>query len=810
MSATTCTGEVVDSKESLNQEARSKDRAFFLEGFLKGRQAKVPMMSTVPVTAQERAKQLSQELREHNRRYYHDNEPTISDAEYDELFHELRRLEDSYPELRTADSPTQRVGAPPVEGFEVVHHERPMLSLANAFDETELREWDERVRKRLIDADLGDYREGPIPYVAELKFDGLAVSLKYENGLFVQGATRGDGRRGDDITANLRTVRQLPLRLTDPSANGEVRGEVYMAWSEFRAMNERAQRRLREGEELTRRRELLSGEDWSRLARPGDRTRQLAQIADPGAPFEPPPDLSEEEKASALVLLRDGIRERRDKVFANPRNGAAGSLRQKDSQETAKRPLRIFCYSIDGPLAAGCETHSACLERARELGFPVDSHWRRLLGIDEVVKFCLDWHQRRSELDFEVDGVVLKVDSLKWQEALGAVSRSPRWAVAYKLPSSQVRTRLLDILVSVGRTGSLTPVAVLEPKVVDGSEVSRATLHNEDEILRKDLRIGDMVWLHKAGAVIPQVLGAIPEERDGSERPFQMPTHCPECGTAAVRPEGEAVARCPNRRCPAQLEAWVRYFCSRTALDIEGFGEKLVSKLISGGLVRDPADLFSLTAEQLTEEIAFENKHGGETRLRDKSTQFLLDNLEGAKERPFSRVLVALGIRHVGSRVAEVLAEALPSIESLKAASLEELSAIHEIGPEIALRVREFFDDSENLEMLNRLKAAGLRMESATSLGGESSTKSDVLKGKTFVLTGTLPTMKRDEATALLKNHGAKVTGSVSKKTDYLLAGADAGSKLQKAEKLGVTVIGEQDIPRILQELAQAPLEGSE
>ncbi len=765
-------------------------------------------MSTVPITAQERAEQLSQELREHNRRYYIDNEPTVSDAEYDELFHELRRLEEQYPELRTADSPTQRVGAPPVDGFEVVHHERPMLSLANAFDEAELREWDERVRKRLLDADLGDYQEGPIPYVAELKFDGLAVSLKYENGVFVQGATRGDGRQGDDITANLRTVRQLPLRLTDASANGEVRGEVYMAWSEFRAMNERAERRLREGEELTRRREALSGEQWpGTQTTSGERALQLEQILDPTAPFTPPEDLTEGERAELSSSLREAIRERRDKVFANPRNGAAGSLRQKDSQETAKRPLRIFCYSVDGPLAQGCERHSECLERAAELGFPVDSHWQRLSGIDEVVRFCLEWHQKRSELDFEVDGVVIKVDSLKWQEALGAVSRSPRWAVAYKLPSSQVRTRLLDIQVSVGRTGSLTPVAILEPIVVDGSEVSRATLHNEDEIARKDLKIGDMVWLHKAGAVIPQVLGAIPEERDGTERQFEMPTHCPDCGTSVVRPEGEAVARCPNRRCPAQLEAWIRYFCSRNALDIEGFGEKLVSKLVSARLVRDPADLFSLTAEQLTEEVAFENKHGGETRLREKSTQFLLDNLASAKERPFSRVLVALGIRHVGSRVAEILADALPSVEALRGATVEEISAIHEIGPEIAQRVREFFDDEDNLEMLERLRAAGLRMESVASQSGESSTQSEVLKGKTFVLTGTLPTMKRDEATALLKNHGAKVTGSVSKKTDYLLAGADAGSKLQKAEKLGVTVIGEEDIPRILQE---ASAEGSE
>jgi DNA ligase (NAD+) len=747
------------------------------------------MSVTAPQSAQERARELRDVLREANRRYYIEAAPTISDAEYDALFHELRRLEEQYPDLLTPDSPTQRVGAAiddggaPWEGHQVVEHRRPMLSLGNAFDEHELREFDARVRRRLVELDVSDYEEGaPVGYVAELKFDGLAVSMIYQAGLLVLGATRGDGQRGDDITVNLKTVKQVPLRL-DQAIDGEVRGEVYMEWRAFKEKNE------------------LSIENLHKIERIKQRLTELkeskAGVADRSAINAEMRALQQEIKQ----IKRHQIVAPRETGFSNPRNCSAGVLRQKHSYETAKWPLKIFCYSLDGPAAEGCTTHSQALERLRELGFPVDSHWQRCHGIDQVIAFCHTWHERRAELPFEVDGVVVKVDSLRWQEA-GQVSRSPRWAIAYKLPSTEVRTRLLDITVQVGRTGALTPVAVMEPRLVDGSEVSRATLHNEDEIRRKDLRIGDWVWLHKAGAVIPEVLGSVAEERNGTEREFVMPTHCPVCQTPVVRPEGEAVTRCPNRRCPAQVEAWVRYFCHRNALDIEGFGEKMVSKLVGEGIISDPADLFSLTAERITEELVFVDKHGQKSRLRERGTQLLMDQLEKAKTRPFSKVLVALGIRHVGRRVSEILAEAFGSMERLRHASAEEISSVHEIGPEIGKRVREFFDDPENQVVVDKLVRAGLKMQTdapAANQGG-----SEALKGKTFVLTGTLPTMTRDEATAILRKHGAKVTGSVSKKTSYVLAGAEAGSKLIKAQELGVPVIGEEDLERVIAEALAA------
>lgn len=769
----------------------------FLDNFIGG----FAVSNTMPSDElRKRAQVLAQELREHNRRYYNEANPTISDADYDKLFRELCALETDYPELRTPDSPTQRVGAPPVDGFEVVEHLRPMLSLANAFDETELREWDERVKKRLADADVAGIEGEQIRYVTELKFDGLAVSLLYQDGLFVRGATRGDGQRGDDITVNLKTIRQLPLRLADASANGEVRGEVYMAWSEFKAMNTRAEKNEADSREYRRRREiLLAGQaPISSSSRP----ETMAAILDAEEDFAVPADLTETETSDLAGRLKDLERQKRDKVFSNPRNSAAGSLRQKDSQETAKRPLRFFAYSLEGDVAADCTTHSASLRKVSELGFPVDQHFEVVTGIEEVIRICKLWHEKRSELDFEVDGVVVKVDDLRLQEILGSVSRSPRWAVAYKLPSSQVKTKLEDIRIQVGRTGSLTPVAYLTEVLVDGSRVSRATLHNEDEIRRKDLRIGDSVWLHKAGAVIPQVLGPVPEDRDGTERIFEMPTHCPECETAVVRPEGEAVARCPNQRCAAQLEGWLKYFASRTALDIEGLGDKLVSKLVELKMVTDPADLFDLTAEQIQQEVVFVDKRGRESRMKESAVQ-LVDQIELAKKRPFDKVLVALGIRHVGQRVAEVLATAFGTMERLRQASVEDITAVHEIGPEIAQRVHDFFQLEDNARMVDQLVAAGLTMETSQPEGGGQDS-SEALKGCTFVLTGTLKSMTRDEATAILRRHGAKVTGSVSKKTSYLLAGADAGSKLKKAQDLGITIISEDDIPLVIEEKNRA------
>jgi DNA ligase (NAD+) len=745
---------------------------------------------------EQRIDELSQELREHNRRYYNDSNPTVSDAEYDALFRELQRLESEHPELAQPDSPTQRVGAPPVDGFENVEHQRPMLSLANAFDGTELKEWDERVKKRLTDADLKGVDSSSVEYVTELKFDGLAISLLYEDGVLVRGATRGDGRRGDDITVNLKTIRQIPLRLTEP-VSGEVRGEVYMAWSEFREMNSRAEHNESESREFRRRLELLATGEAATYRGDMSREEVMASALDTRAEFALPEHLTEQERSKLASIFKQAEREKRDKVFSNPRNAAAGFVRQKNSTETARRPLRFFAYSLEGPAADGCETHSEALKALDTLGFQVDPHHQVAASVEEVIDICQLWKSKRAELDFEVDGVVVKVDDLVLQNVLGAVSRSPRWAVAFKLPSSQVRTKLEDIRIQIGRTGSLTPVAVLTEVLVDGSNVSRATLHNEDEIRRKDLRIGDTVWLHKAGAVIPQVLGPIPEERDGSEREFEMPTECPDCGTGVERPEGEAVTRCPNPRCPAQLEGWIKYFASRNALDIEGLGDKLVAKLIEAGLVKDPADLFDLTVETLQNDIVFVDKRGRESRMKDSAVQ-LIEQLEATKKRPFERVLVALGIRHVGQRVAEILAQALGNIEALRRASVEEIASVHEIGPEIAQRVREFFDNDENARMVDRLVAAGLTMEVEDQ--GDSFDTSEALKGLTFVLTGTLSSMTRDEASGILRRHGAKVTGSVSKKTSYLLAGADAGSKLRKAQDLGITIISEEDIVPLIEE----------
>ena len=748
--------------------------------------------------AKQRIEDLSEELREHNRRYYNEANPTIDDAEYDKLFRELQALEEQFPELRTEDSPTQRVGAPPVDGFEVVEHLRPMLSLANAFDEAELRELDERVRRRLEEQDVADLDLENIRYVTELKFDGLAVSLLYEKGLLVRGATRGDGQRGDDITVNLKTIRQIPLRLADTEADCEVRGEVYMSWPDFREMNGRAEKNQALSELFRARREALSEGREPTCESTPERGKALAGVIDSEANFLVPQDLSEEERSELVQTLGKLERVHRDKVFANPRNAAAGSLRQKDSQETAKRPLSFFAYSLEGRAAEDCSTHSAGLEKVRALGFPVDSHYKVASGIEEVIEICKSWHERRAELDFEVDGVVVKVDDLRLQDLLGSVSRSPRWAVAYKLPSSQVKTTLEDIIVQVGRTGSLTPVAVLTEVLVDGSRVSRATLHNEDEIRRKDLKIGDQVWLHKAGAVIPQVLGSIKEDRDGSEREFLMPTHCPECGTEVVRPEGEAVSRCPNSRCPAQLEGWIKYFASRQALDIEGLGDKMVSKLIELELVKDPADLYDLTVETIQDELVFIDKRGRESRMKESAVQ-LIEEIEKSKTRPFERVLVALSIRHVGQRVAEILAHAFGTIEKLRSAGLDDIASVHEIGPEIAQRVVDFFNEEQNNLMVDRLIKAGLTMEVAESKA-DGQESSNALEGLTFVLTGTLQTMKRDDAKALLRRHGAKVTGSVSKKTDFLLAGADAGSKLQKAQDLGVQILTEDGLEPLIEE----------
>lgn len=678
-------------------------------------------MSAIPQTLEEARREvedLRRQIHHHDYLYYVLNRPEISDAEYDRLFRRLQELEERFPELESPDSPTRRVGGAPVEDFPTVVHPVPMLSLANAFDEQELRDWDGRVRKL-----LGLGPDQAVDYVCELKIDGLAVRLVYHQGRLALAATRGDGLRGDDITPNARTIRQVPLQL-QPVARDlpdelEVRGEIYMTWSDFKRLNE-------------------------------------------------------EQSAAG------------EKIFANPRNAAAGSLRQKDPGITARRPLKLFVYHLQTAVP-GIDTHFQALDLLEQLGFPVNPERRLCRGLSQVLDFCRSWHERRHEVDYEIDGVVVKVDRFDYQQRLGAVSRSPRWAIAYKLPSTQVTTRLLDVEFSVGRTGAITPVAILEPQLIDGSVVRRATLHNEDEIRRLDVRKGDYVWVHKAGAVIPEVLGPVPERRTGAEEPIVFPSECPACGAPVQRDPAFAVTRCANPACPAQVEAWIRHFCSRRAMDIEGFGERLVRQLVERGLVKDPADLYRLTVEQLV----------GLERMGETLAAKLVRRLQASKRRPLARLIFALGLRHVGEHVAEVLAGRFRSLEALAAASEEELTAIPEIGPEIARSVVSFFAQPDNLELLRRLKEAGVATEEEVPAPGAEELP---LQGLTFVLTGRLESMTRDEAQAALKALGARVASSVSRATSFVVAGEEAGSKLTRARELGVPVLGEEDLRRILQE----------
>lgn len=674
---------------------------------------------------------LRREIRRHDHRYHVLDSPEISDAEYDALFLRLQALEEAHPELVTPDSPTRRVGGSPIDEFRAVVHPLPMLSLGNAFTAGELRDFDVRVRRRLagLSATFKEDLSERVDYLAELKIDGLAVRLVYRQGHLVLAATRGDGIRGDDITHNAVTIRSIPLVLEGPDLPEEleVRGEVYMSWSDFRRMNE--------------------------------------------------------EQAGS-----------NEKLFANPRNAAAGSLRQKDPTVTARRPLRFLAYGLEigNP---GLERHSQALDFLQRLGFPVSPYRQLFSGIEPVLAFCQTWHTRRHDLDFEIDGVVLKVDRYDLQRELGTISRSPRWAIAYKLPSTQVTTRVEAIEISVGRTGTLTPVALLEKKMVDGSMVSRATLHNEDEVRRKDIRVGDTVFLHKAGAVIPEVLAVVPELRPAGTRPFEMPTRCPVCLGAVVRDAEQAATRCVNPSCPAQLEGWLRHYCSRKAMDVEGFGETLLRQLVARGLVRDPADLYRLTLEDLLDL----------ERMGPTLAEKLLRNLQASKTRPLHRLLVGLGIRHVGEHVAQVLTSRYSSLHELASASQEELGTLHEIGPEIGASVAGYFADPENLRLVERLRQAGV--QTTLDLRESKGERLPHLEGKTFVLTGTLSGMTREEASARLREAGALVTSSVSKKTSFLVAGSKAGSNLLKAQGLGIPVLGEAELEALL---APGPQEAEE
>jgi DNA ligase (NAD+) len=653
----------------------------------------------------ERYKQLVDVINHHNRRYYLLDAPEIADAEYDQLMQELRQIETDHPELQSPESPTQRVGASPSEQFAIVQHRVPMLSLANAFSADALRAWHERIT-RVAGRPVTDFTIEP-------KIDGLAIMLRYERGRFSVGATRGDGSQGEDITANLRTVRTVPLALSDdPPRHLEVRGEVYLSARAFQKIND-------------------------------------------------------ERAASGQAL------------FANPRNCAAGSVRQLDSRITAKRPLDVFIYALGEADGWQPRTQWEMLEAFLKWGFKTNPNNRRVETIEGVITACADWEHRRETLDYEIDGVVVKVNDLDLQSELGAVGREPRWAIAFKFPPMQATTTLTAIGINVGRTGSLNPFAILEPVQVSGVVVKQASLHNEDDIRRKDIRIGDTVLIQRAGEVIPQVLGPILNKRPADAVPYELPKECPVCGSAVVRPEGEAMARCTGgfARCFAQRFELLKHFVGRGSMDIESVGEKLAWSLIENKLVYDPSDVYKLTREQLL----------GLERMADKSAQNVLDNIEASKGRPLTRVLFALGIRYVGYQTAELLARAFGSMDRLRTASLDDILAVEGIGPKIAESVYAWFrePDGMNAGMVDKLALAGVNMsEEATTLSGP-------LTGLTIVVTGRLEHHSRGQIEQRIKDLGGTLGDSVSKKTSYVLAGEQAGSKLAKAQKLGTPILDE-------------------
>ena len=656
-----------------------------------------------------RAEELRARLRDASHRYYVLDAPTLSDAEYDRLFRELEQLEADHPDLITPDSPTRRVGAAPSEKFAKVTHGRQMMSLANAMTEDEFLEFDARVHRML--------GEEPVRYVVEPKLDGLAVTLRYEKGRFAQGATRGDGLTGEDVTANLRTIKMVPLQLGGrPPAVFEVRGEVFINKRDFVRMNE------------------------------------------------------EREKAG-------------EPTFVNPRNCAAGSLRQLDPRITAQRPLSIFFYEVGETPGLTFATHWEKLALLRELGLRTNPENALCESLAEVKEKYRRMLAMRHELPYEIDGSVVKVDSEDQRRRLGAVSRTPRWAIAWKFPAEEEATTVEDIFVSVGRTGALTPVAALKPVHVGGVTVSRATLHNEDELRRKDVRVGDRVFLRRAGDVIPEIVRVIVESRPAGSRPWEMPKQCPACGTPVVREEGEAITRCPNPTCPAKTVSRLRHFASRLAMDIEGLGVETSTQLTETGLVKTPADLYRLTYEQLV----------GLDRFADLSARNLLAAIETSKTRPLRHVIYALGIRMVGEATAVSLARRFGSLEALMNASVEDLQSVRDVGPEVARQIHDFLALPGQREMIGQLLAAGVRPDPEVAVATEGA-----LAGKTVVLTGTLAKYSRESAKAEIERRGGRVSGSVSRKTDLVVAGEDAGSKLKKAQELGVRVVDEDGFRELL------------
>lgn len=659
------------------------------------------------MTIEERIKELKDKLNHHNYMYYVLDRPEISDYEYDMMMRELIKLEEEHPEFKTPDSPTQRVGGEPVKEFEPFTHVVVMQSLANAFSEGELRDFDRRVRSSVGDAE----------YVVELKIDGLSVELIYENGIFTIGSTRGDGFVGENVTNNLKTIKSIPLRIKD-NLNLIVRGEVFMPRASFEKLNEDRE---------------LNGES----------------------------------------------------LFANPRNAAAGSLRQLNPKITAKRDLDIFVFNLQRIEGVELKTHVEALEFLKEQGFKVSPHLKICKNIDEVIEDINYIRTIRDSLPYDTDGAVVKVNDLEKREILGSTVKDPRWAIAFKYPAERQKTKVKDIIVQVGRTGALTPTAILEPVKIAGSIVSRATLHNEDYIKEKDIRIGDTVIIQKAGEIIPEVVSVVKEDRKGDEKYFNMPDTCPECGATTVRLPGEAVTRCTGLNCPAKLKRGIIHFASKDAMDIDGLGPAVIGQLLDNHLIHNIADLYYLKYDDL---IKLD-------RMGDKSVKNLLNAIEESKGRDLDRVIFGLGIDLIGSKAASILANHFKTMDSLEEASFDELTNIEEVGPKMADSIIAFFKEKQNKEILDKLKEAGVNM-----VKKKSENTSNIFDGLTFVLTGTLSNYTRDEAKKLIEERGGKVTGSVSKKTNYVVAGTDPGSKLSKAQQLGVKVIDEEEFENMLKQ----------
>jgi len=649
-------------------------------------------------------------IREHNYHYYVLDEPIISDYEYDNLLRKLIIMEKKYPELITPDSPTQRVGAKPLAEFKTARHLVPMLSLSNAFSDKELLDFDKRIKKY--------FPQKFFNYIVELKIDGLAIALVYENGILQRGTTRGDGFIGEDITQNLRTINSVPLRLIkfNDIKRIEVYGEVYMNKVSFKKLNEE---RDKQGENL----------------------------------------------------------------FANPRNAAAGSVRQLDSSITAKRQLDTFIYQATFPDGSDFKTHYEVLKFLYDAGFKVNPNIKECQTIEEAIEYCEIWRKKKNELNYEIDGMVIKVNQLYLREELGSTSKSPRWAIAFKFPAEQMTTVIKDIIVGVGRTGTLTPVAVLEPVFISGSKVQRATLHNEDEIRRKDIQIGDTVLIQKAGEVIPEVVKVIKERRNGIERKFSMPEKCPVCGSKVVKIEDEVASRCNNISCPAQVKERIKHFVSREAMDIDGLGTALIEQLVDKGIIKDFGDLYYLRKEEL---LTLE-------RMAEKSSDNIIKAINKSKNRPLSNLIYALGIRYVGSYASKILSQRIDNLLDLKDETLEDFINIPEIGPKIAESIVLFFNKKENLQIIRKLKEAGVNLGSR-----EKKTTTQALEGMQFVLTGTLENFTRDEAKREIEQLGGRVTGNVTRKTNYLVLGKEPGQKYQKAKEIGIKILGENDFREML------------